>query len=270
MSTQRIKSISFNEIVAKRQLAGWIASRFFVRFHVLLILTFSFLLGFGVDRATLVLWNVAPWIRYPLVVFGSYLGFLFAVRVWLWYAGFGRYYRGELDLSGIDGPGNGSGSGGEPSPESIPLVDHGGDFGGAGASAEWSESGDLANHLTYDIPTVDLPDVGVVDVGVDEGMVVLVPIIALAFLAALVCGSAYYLFYGGPLVLAETALEAAMAAGFFGGMQRIDAPGWLGGALNASWQYFAVVFLLATALGVVMHVLTPQAITLGDALHILF
>lgn len=274
MSAQHPKSISFNEVVAKRQLAGWIARCFFVRFHVLLILIFSFLIGFGVDRVTLFFWNVGPLPRYPLVVFASYLGFLFAVRVWLWYAGFGRYYRGELDLSGIDGlgngPGNGSNSGEVLSPKTTPLGDHGGDFGGAGASAEWSGSGDLANHPPYDIPTVDLPDVGGVDVGVDEGLVVFVPIVALGFLALLVCGSAYYFFYGGPLVLAEIALEAAMAAGFFGGLQRIDSPGWLGGAINASWQYFAVLLLLATALGVAMHVLTPQAITFGDALHILF
>ncbi|MBL8488730.1 MAG: hypothetical protein JNK22_16785 [Rhodocyclaceae bacterium] len=241
---------------AKRRLARWIAERFFVRFHALLILAFTFACGLLAGRVALAWGLESPLLRYPLGVCAAYLGFLLAVRIWLAYAGFGRQYKRrrdeETDAGDVDFSGAGRGKG-EPAPEAGQCGDGGLPSDGAGApQGEWS-----------------LPEApGLGDLGGDEGcLVAALPLLALFVLAAALSGALYAIGVGAPMLLAEAALEAAMAAGFFGSLRRVDNPGWMGGALRASFVYFLVVlgaaFLLALAVGAV----APGARTLGEALR---
>jgi hypothetical protein len=144
------------------------------------------------------------------------------------------------------------------------VVAQAGEFSGAGASGDWA----AAELPSVSLPDVSLPEIEVPDLGADEGcLVVVVPALALALVVALLGGLFYYLIYGGPMLLAEAALEGAMAAGFFGSLRRIEDPGWVGGAIRASWKYFLLIFSLAMAMAFALHSYCPLARTVGDLLQ---
>ncbi|HEY6897097.1 MAG TPA: hypothetical protein VI279_07535 [Rhodocyclaceae bacterium] len=247
----------------RRRLAQWIAQRFVVRFHVSLILSFSFMAGFAANYAGLMGGLSNPLARYPLALLAGYLGFLLALRLWLGYAGFGRYYQ----TPGVDGSGLDLGDAADlPGVDSVAeaALAQAGEFGGAGASGDWA----VAELPEVSLPEVSLPEIEVPDLGADEGcLVVVLPALVLALVVALVGGLFYYLIYGGPMLLAEAALEGAMAAGFFGSLRRVEDPGWVGGAIRASWKYFLLILGLSMTLAFTLQHYCPQAHTLGAALH---
>lgn len=259
----------FNRIAAKRRLATWLLERFFVRFHLLLIIAFVFFSGLVASRAAMALGADSPLLRYPLVVLASYAAFLLAVRLWLWYAGFhygGR--KGDWDVGDVDLPSFGSESSGNPV-ESVPEIHAGGgEFGGGGASGDLTPGLNLNEVQPYEAPSLEVPSVDLGDVGgADEGCGVLVLLLlALAALLA-VFGVGVHVLANGPVLLAEAALEAALAAGFFGRLNRIEDPGWVRGAVAASWQYFIVIMSIAVALALAMHSLAPGSRTIVEAFH---
>ncbi len=254
----------------KRRLAGLLAKRFFVRFHLSLILLFSFAAGLLTTRVLLALGVETLLWRWPLAAFGAYAGFFLGVRLWLTWIGLGRVLDRDDgadvsdagDILDFVPSGNGSSGGGLSLPDApVPEVPAGG-FGGGGASADFAASeGDSL------LPDADLPDVDLG--GGDDGCMVVVLLVLVAALLAAALGVTVYMIWQAPLVLAEAAFEAAVAAGMIRSVHRFRDPGWFDGAVRASWKPFlAVLAMMAFVAGAIGHYL-PQARTLLEAVRML-
>ncbi|HEY0144227.1 MAG TPA: hypothetical protein VGF48_25300 [Thermoanaerobaculia bacterium] len=80
----------------KRRFAEWLRRRFFLRFHMTLILLAAFASGLLVTKVLLELDANVLWLRYLVAVTFAYLVFLAAIKLWLMYID----GRGEVDLEG--------------------------------------------------------------------------------------------------------------------------------------------------------------------------
>ena len=284
-TTRKAHSVVSPEGSARQRLAGWLEQRFLLRFHLILILAFSFAIGLLATRLFLHLGLEAMHWRWPLALLAAYGAFLLALRLWLSYIGLGRFLAPEKSFdidfpdvalsgssSGSDvGRGAGSGSGSGSGVFDWSGDAFGGRFGGGGASGDFSAlvGGELANvsesvsdtSAGLDLPAIDLPDVG------DDGCL---PFIILALILALlfaVFGVGVYLVWQAPLLLAEVAFEAAMAAGLVRSVRKVNDPGWVGGALSASWKPFALILLFSIMAAALAEKYAPDARTLPQAIH---
>ncbi len=238
----------------KRALTSHIMSRFFVRFHISLILAWSFSVGLLTTKFLLLVHAESLWVRYPLTVLVSYIAFLLGIRVWLWYAGFSRHFR-RRDVEIPDNFPDG-GHVGNCSPDGVEnFSGGGGEFSGGGASDSFSILPDK------------LPDLGVDLSGADigEGIVPVLVLILIAVAFAVVFGSAIYVINIAPEILVEAAFEAALAGGLVRAAHRVDDPGWVSGAVNASWKPFLIVLAASFVIAVAIHIIVPEAKTLGQA-----
>lgn len=75
----------------KRKLQTSLMARFYLRFHVSLILIFSIFCGWLSDLLLLKTGLNLIILRYPLAVVGAYAAFMFAVWVWIEYSGIREY-----------------------------------------------------------------------------------------------------------------------------------------------------------------------------------
>lgn len=261
----------------KRRLAGLLARRFFLRFHLSLILGFSFVVGLLFTKLLLVLGVDSPLWRWPLAVFAAYGASLLGIRVWLAYVGLGRHLGrddgdGSLEIPDLNFSG-GSGSSGSSYGSGFRMPElpadasyASGNFGGGGASGDYAAL-DAGGSLGDALPEIKLPDVDLG--GADEGCLpILVLLLILALLAA-VFGVGVYIVWQAPYLLTEAAFEAALAAGLVRSARRVDDPGWIGGAMRASWKPFLWILLLTCAAAAVVEYYVPQARTLLEAIHLL-
>ena len=92
----------------KAQFVAWFKNRFFLRFHMAIILGLTFLAGLGVTKLLLVEGNTNLAARYGIAVLASYVAFLILLRLWLWYI----EREDEIDaadvVDGVDIPSGGS------------------------------------------------------------------------------------------------------------------------------------------------------------------
>ncbi len=90
----------------KSKLRYSLSARFFLKFHVSLILFFTILTGWLVDIALLNIGVGAMMVRYPLAIVCAYGVFLFGVHVWIEYSGIREFikYRRAQELVGDDVP----------------------------------------------------------------------------------------------------------------------------------------------------------------------
>lgn len=251
----------------RRRLAAQLTKRFFVRFHLSLILLLSVAVGLLTTKGFLLLGLETMHWRWPIALLAAYLAFLLGVRIWLSYIGLGQYLdrspSGDdgFDL-GLDGGGGSNGSSGSIDID-VPFRNAGGgQFGGGGASGEFGVALVDGNGAGGGSGSWDIGDLGLDD----DGFWVL---LAVAALLVVIFGAGFYLVWQAPAVLAEAAFEAALAAGMIKPVRRIRDPGWVGGAIRASWLPFLVVFVCAmTIAGLVEHY-APTARTLLEAVGIL-
>ena len=71
----------------KARIGGTLKRRFFLRFHISLILVFTFCAGLATTRVLLWLGMKAMWLRYLAAMLVAYVAFLVGVRLWLAYVG---------------------------------------------------------------------------------------------------------------------------------------------------------------------------------------
>ena len=92
--------------IYRRKLETSLAARFYLRFHVSLILLFAIVCGWLTDVALLNLGLTRRLWRYPLAVVGSYAGFLAGVWLWIEYSGIREYLKlqKQNELIGDDVP----------------------------------------------------------------------------------------------------------------------------------------------------------------------
>lgn len=216
--------------------------RFFLRFHMTLILAAVCLSGVGISS---LLWTAGLsqiQLRYPLAVVGSYAVFFVLVRIWLWYVSLSHEEHARNDVSGDDVG------------DAVDLADAVGSVardvrfsasGGGGSSGQgggWS-----------------LGDVGDSD-GAGLVLVLLVVVLCAVF------GSGLYLIWEAPALLAEAALQMVLASSLRPATRRIDAPSWAGSVLGASWWPFALVVLVVWIFAAVAGQTCPDATRLAEVL----
>lgn len=259
-------------------------ARFWTRFHMSLILLSCGLAAMLANKLMRVMGVDAMAVRYPVAVVVSYLTFLAGVWVWLRYVGLhdaihgtdgrkpgkprrhGRSFDGaslpDVSVSGSWDGGAVLTGGGDA------VAGQGGTFDGGGASASWEGSG--TDKLTY-LPSVtkssssgsggfDLGDVG------DAGDGIALVLLALLVVAAILFSSGY-LIWMAPDILAEAAFGALLAGGLARPARREDAAGWMAGVMKKTWWPFAIVLVLALALGGFIGSQYPKARTFGEAME---
>lgn len=265
-----------DEAGGKKRLARMLGKRFFLRFHLSLILGFSFAVGLLATKLLLLAGLESLLIRWLLAVLLAYAGFLVGVRVWLAYIGLGRQFGdgdSSFDFPNVDFSGSGS-SGGSTGANYVPDLPTGGagSFGGGGASGDFAGAGvaDGGNvGLSGASSGIKLPDIDLDIGGGDDGCLaaLLLMVIAAALLA--VFGIGFYLVWQAPSLLAEAAFEAALAAGLIKSTRRITDPGWVGGAMKASWLPLLGILVLTALLAFIVEAFVPEAHTLLEAVRLL-
>lgn len=171
----------------------------------------------------------AMWLRYPLATVIAYGVFLLLLWIWL-------HYREHGDVD----PGSGDYL---PDGSSASNVADCGDV----AAADCSSSGGGGG--------------GSFDIDADLLGVVIVALIALAGLLF----AAVSIVSIAPLLLAELAVDAALAAGLYRHVRNLDRQRhWLTTALARTLWRFAAVAVLAAAAGAAIQWLVPGADSIGD------
>ncbi|MEO7548229.1 MAG: hypothetical protein ABIT82_07390 [Ramlibacter sp.] len=143
------------------------------------------------------------------------------------------------------------------------LEGGGGDFAGAGASADFSGGGELLGDVAS----------GAVEAiaGSDEGAVVVVPVVAIFLVGcALLFGTgALLLLYFGFDALLAVAVELAFGYVSARTAVRMAREGWLPVAVRLTWKPLLGALLCAVLLGGTMDYFIPTAQSLPHALQII-
>ncbi len=263
--------------VLKARVCDALKRRFFLRFHVSLILLFTFCAGLVTTRAMLWLGVDVMWVRYLVAMLAAYGAFLLGVRLWLAYieasataaaarsdstSGGGN---GSLDapLDFVPGGGGGGGGGG-----CLPFrADGGGEFAGGGASDSFAAAGNGGDVLPAVGGSGGSSGAGGgwgIDLGDGEGLVVL--LLALLVLLAVVGGAAW-LIWIGPEVLVEAAFEAMLAGGLVKSLHGAGIGGWVGRVLWKTLLPFGLVTAAAVAFAAVGQSAYPDARTFRDVVR---
>ncbi len=251
----------------RARIGALLRGRFFLRFHVSLILLFTFCAGLVASRLLLGVGLYSLWLRYLLCMLIAYVAFLAAVRIWLGYIralafaevalpaaetdaraatrpGRERGASGDLlpnlDLGGFGGGFGGGGGGGGAA---MPMVSGGGgDFAGGGASGSFAApdaGAGLPSGGGSWLPEIKAPDL---DLGDGDGLIVLL----LALLALLaVVGSAFWLIWAGPEILIEAAFQAMLAGGLLKSLRATESSGWMGVVVRKTCLPFLAVLIAA-------------------------
>ena len=269
-------------------IAGHPLSRFYMRFHVGLILLFSFSAGVLANKALLVV-GVHPMLwRYPVAMLVSYGAFFAAIRVWLAYVGAEPF---KADLSGFTGGGSGGnggtfsfGSWGGGARSLPPIRGGGGDFSGGGASGSFADAGGSGlNEIAGGSPKgggsgfsfgshgsgggskgggLDL------DLGDGDGWLIVLLLALAAALRFSVFGVVVYVLHAAPTMLSDVAFQAMLAGGLVKSSQKWRDSSWEMSLLHATWIPFAVIFALAVATAALAGHLFPGVNTLHEVLQI--
>jgi hypothetical protein len=215
--------------------------QFFVRFHMLLILTGTGLSGVSISKLLLVFGVESMAIRYPIAVICSYFVFFCLIRLWLWYIAMtpARHSRVEI----VEGTG-------ESWIEA--AIDQSIYPGVLRPSSPTEESSFPSREVDESLFGLELDD---------EGIYVLI-IIALLLLT--IFGGAVYLIYQAPVILAEAAFQAALASALTRASMRIDRGDWMGSVIGATWVPFILVLVTAVVFGLIVSIYCPAAIKLSE------
>lgn len=228
----------------------YLARRFFIRFHMSLILLGTVITGLLFSKALLAVNFENMAFRYPVVVFFSYLCFFAFIRLWLSYirssepigekaADITANMVGDLEL-----PGSGASE----------FEFGGGDFGGAGASGSFGDigasgAGDIAGEAGGSL--------------VEEGGIVLIP---LMIVLAVIFGVGILMIYEAPIILSEAAFEFVLAGVLVKKAREIDSPDWVGSVFKNTWKPFLFTLILVIISANILSHFFPEAIKLSEVL----
>jgi hypothetical protein len=245
-----------------------ISRRLFVRVHM------SFMLSIVITTGVLGSWlfrqvglkNMA--VRYPLMVLISYVTFFLLIRLWL------RYVAKVIASSSESGSANildaldGNFSfGGRASGALGKVAGGGGRFGGGGASASFGEApivpvpapqiqaASVSSGKGFSLPSLDVGDDGL-------ALLVMFVLLVLAIL-----GAGFYIIYQAPAILSEAAFQACLGSGLMRTAKNVHDPSWTRSVLKSTAIPFAIVLVLAAALGYEAHKICPAAATLREVWH---
>jgi hypothetical protein len=282
--------------VSRARFKQLLTLRFFVRFHMLLILTGTGLSGVGVSKLLLEFGVNSMAIRYPIAVVGSYGVFFCLIRLWLWYiakapAGDShvttlnprsrkrsrsKTYDTDIDLCDMES-GTTFPTSSDNAAESETVIFGGGSSGGGGASDSWGETAvnqsihpgnpnSSSAHSTWPTSSGKSKDsISVFDFDGDgDGIVVL---LALAILLLVILGAGVFLIYQAPAILAEAAFQGALASALTKASHRIDRGDWVGSVLKATWIPLSIVLLMAIVFGLAASKYCPAATKVSEVFY---
>lgn len=241
----------------KGRLKKYLARRFFIRFHMSIILIGTILVGL-ISTKFLLAANVdSVVLRYPTVVIISYFAFFFFIRLWLLYIQYrDKIIENAVDL--IDVPFDAQSS--QPGSSTQYSIECGsGEFGGAGASG------------SFEIPSGGVLQEGASSIAeatgetsaslLEEGAVVLIP---LMLIFALIFGAGIFLIFEAPIILTEAAFEFVLAGALLKKVKEIDKPDWIGSVFKNTWIPFAFTLLLAVIGALLLSHMLPEATNLSE------
>ncbi len=246
----------------RRRVQGQLLRRFWLRWHMMLILATTLSAGVVANRLLLLLPVHGMALRWLIVLVLSYAAFFACVRIWLAYVG-ARPIFDSGDWSGVldANPGSGSSAGS--------WHGGGGTFGGGGATGDFGS----ADSPSVEVPLVGRSDGGsggggswMPDVDLGDGWEIVVLGILVVALIATIAGSAVYLILIAPGMLADTAFGAMLAGGLVHKVRRMDEFDWEGSVLKFTWKPFAAVAVFALVAGLFAQHLAPGARTLSEIL----
>jgi hypothetical protein len=218
-------------------------------------------------------------LRYLITLGAGYLGFLLVLR---WWAGALVEERQPLP----DAPGDIVGNLATPrgsldiTPDVVsPLrAGGGGDFGGGGAEGGFDVLADAGERLGEAVGDGVGEGIGEVAGGalevagsVDEGAVVVIPVVAVFLIGCLVlfgAGSLLLLYFGSEVLMA-VAVEVAFGYVSARTAVRVAREGWLNAAVRLTWKPLAGALACAVLLGGLIDYFVPQARSLPHAVQIL-
>jgi hypothetical protein len=234
----------------KARFVTWFKERFFLRFHMAVLLGLTFAAGLGVTKLMLVAGSTNLALRWGVAVAASYGAFLLLLKLWLLYI----QHEDEEDrpdaldaADTVDGVMDVLRDVGDPSRG---FRAGGGGYSGGGGSSSFGEAD--AGGVTSLAPDVDD----------DFGLVIAAAIVLVAVAAA-----GGYLIYAGPTILADAAFEALLASALVPGVRRGEATGWMGPAVRATVLPFLAMLVLAAAAGAFAGGYCPEARRMVDVLR---
>lgn len=205
-------------------------------------------------------------LRYLVTLGVGYLGYLLVLRLW---AGVLVGEDPPGDLSGLDIPMPGRPGAAEGSAcESSPIeVGGGGDFGGGGATGDFSGASDLGGEALKEVAGGALEIAG----GADEGAIVLIPVVAVfvAGLAILFGTGSLLLLYFGWEALLTVAVELAFSYVSARTAVRVVRGGWASAVVSLTWKPLLGALACAVALGGAIDYFLPDARSLPHAVALL-
>ena len=248
----------------RHAIAAWLKERFLLRLHMFWILTGTFLAGLLASRLLLALEVNHLAVRYVIAVFLAYLTFLLLIRLWLWYIGYAvRRERDPDPADALDLLSHLSIDGGAANLGDAADQGGGGEFGGGGATGSWGDAADI-QPLVQPVSHASAQPSGCgFDIDLDAAVVV-IAFIALVLTLFIAAG---YVIYAAPAILADAAMEAALAIALARRAKRVDRPSWVGSVLGATFGPAIAVMLFAMILGLVVEHYCPDANRLLDALR---
>ena len=263
------------------EVARTLTQRYNLRWHGLLIGSFTLALMWGTSHLLMRLGVDTLALRYLFTLTAGYLGYLLVVRVWAWRlvrrreesADHGDAGADVLDFGGIVGEPYRGGS----APVPVPRTG-GGDFGGGGASGDFGEGWTSGLHSASAGGGGDssaLGDLagGTVDAlgSVDEGAVVVVPVVAIFLIGAaliLGAGSLAMLLFGWDVLLA-VAVELAFSVVTARAAISVEREGWLSAAVRLTWKPLLGAVVCAVVLGAALDYFLPGVQSLPQAVRLL-
>ena len=248
--------------------ARTLQQRYSLRWHGLLIGSFTLLLMWCTSHVQMLLGVESLALRYFVTLSVGYLGYLLVLRAWA-----ARLVRSDRDTGGdgssLDVPDvswpSGSSSGGSGQ---VPLPrTGGGDFGGAwtqglssgGSGSDSSALGDLASGAADAIGSAD------------EGAVVVVPVVAIFLIGAAIifgAGSLAMLFFGWDVLL-TVAVEIAFSVATARAAVGVEREGWLTAAVRLTWKPLLGALVCAVVLGATIDHFMPGVQSLPQAVRVI-
>jgi hypothetical protein len=260
----------------KRRLAARIRRSYFVRFHMVLILSATVISGVICSKLLSLLGVSRMPVRYGIAIIVSYLLFFFFVKLWLLYIDIGRRVRikkgkgggscwgdlmpsfrnsssssGAPRFSGFGGGASGGGGAGEAFAESNPgvAVPVGVGSNPVAAGGSHGGGGSLLDGLS-----------GFGDEGFLKFLAIVL-LIALVFSVIIVGG---YLIWSAPIILSDAAFHVLLVAGLSRKVRRVKEGNWEMSIFKATWWGFLLILLAAIAFGIVAQLYNPAAVTIRD------
>jgi hypothetical protein len=254
-------------ILTRVEVISWLQRRHWLRVHMFLIVTATFLAGLLATKLLMVSGVGLLWLRYALAVCAAYLTFLVIVRIWIWYVCSGAAVDGSVDAVDLF-------------VRSMDRVEWaelggGGEFGGGGASGTWEAADGTPIEMEISTAPAKLVsssgggsdksgclsfDIG----GGDEGCFV---VILLAVFVGVLLIAGGYLIYAAPAILGEAVFEALLAAALVRRTKKLAAAGWAGSIFRATVWIFLAVLAFAIVLGWYAQRSCPGAERIRDAIN---